>query len=386
MKITDIKTIVVGNPWKNWIFVKVMTDEGIEGLGECTGGLDTKSHVGSIEELRGRIIGRDPRRIPELLDFLYKTLFLFKGGNAVSGIEMACWDIVGKISNQPLYQLLGGKVREKIRVYANGWYQGPHTPEGFAEKAVQMVKMGYTALKFDPFAKAYKFMSKKDEDHSVNIVAAVRKAVGDDVDILIEAHDRFNLSQAIRLGHRLEPYRPFWFETPVLSDNLEGISETARRINIPVIAGERSHDPRDIARLLSLGAIDLVNPEILGVGGVLGLLDCFAIARGFNAYVAPHNAQSPYCTAVNVHIGITQPNFLIQECFDDSAVEGLDKVLSGYPKQKDGYIEATDTPGIGVTLNEEIAAKYPYGDKNFLWMFEEGWEQRKGASGQQVKP
>ena len=383
MKITDIKTVVVGNPWKNWIFVRLLTDEGIEGLGECTGGLDTKSHVGFLEEIRGRIIGRDPRRIQDLLDFLYKTLFLERGGSAVSGIEIACWDIVGKMCNQPLYQLLGGKVRDKIRVYANGWYQGPRTPEGFAEKAKEMVKMGYTALKFDPFGRAYKFMSAKEEDIAINIVAAVRKAVGDNVDILIEAHDRFNLSQAIRLGHRLEPFRPFWFETPVLSDNPEGISETARRINIPVIAGERSNDPRDIARLLSIGAIDLVNPEILGVGGVLGLLDCFAIARGFNAYVAPHNAQSPFSTAVNVHVGITQPNLLIQECFDDSAVEGLAEVLSGYPKQKDGYIEATDTPGIGVTLNEEIAAKYPYGDKNFLWMFEEGWEKRRGASGHQ---
>ena len=378
MKITDIQVIVVGNPWKNWIFLRLLTDEGIEGLGECTGGLDTKSHVGMLEELRSRVTGRDPRRIQELLDFLRKTLFLNRGGSVVSGIEMACWDIVGKICGQPLYQLLGGKLRNKIRVYANGWYQGPRTPEGFAEKAGRMVKMGYTALKFDPFGKAYKFLSAEEEDLSIRIVAAVREAVGNRVDILIEAHDRFNLSQAIRLGHKLEPYRPFWFETPVLSDNVEQISEVARRINIPVIAGERSDDPRDIAKLLSLGAIDLVNPEILGVGGVLGLLDCFSIARGFDAYVAPHNAQSPYSTAANVHVGITQPNLLIQECFDDSAVEGVDKVLSGYPRVKDGFIEPTDAPGMGVTLNDELAARYPYGDKNFLWMFEDGWEMRRG--------
>ncbi|GHV12631.1 dehydratase [Spirochaetia bacterium] len=379
MKITDIKTIVVGNPWKNWIFIRLLTDEGIEGLGECTGGLDTKSHVAFIEELKSRVIGRNPLNIQGLIDFLRKTLFLNSGGNAVSGIETACWDIVGKVCNKPLYQLLGGKVREKIRVYANGWYQGPRTPEGFAEKAKQMVAAGYTALKFDPFGKAYKYMSAEDENLSIKIVEAVRKAVGDDVDILIEAHDRFNLSQAVRLGIRLEAYRPFWFETPVLSDNPEGIAEVARRIRIPVIAGERCCDNRLLAKVLATGAIDLVNPEYLGCGGITGLLDAFAIARAFNAYVAPHNAQSPYSTAVNVHVGITQPNLLIQECFDDSTVEGLDKVLSGYPKQKDGFIEPTDEPGIGVTINEDIAAKYPYGDKNFLWMFEEGWEQRRGA-------
>jgi galactonate dehydratase len=379
VKITDLKIVVVGNPWKNWIFVRLLTDEGIEGLGEATGGLDTKSHIGSLEELKSRIIGRDPSRIQELMDFIRKTLFLHRGDSAVSGIEMACWDIVGKICNQPLYKLLGGKSKDRIRVYANGWYQGHRTPEGFAEKARQMVSLGYTALKFDPFGKAYKFMTAGEEKLSANIVAAVREAVGDETDILIECHDRFSLSQAVRLANMLEPYRPFWFETPVLSDNLETLSEAARRIRIPVIAGERSGDPRSIAKLLSLGAVDLVNPEILGVGGILGLLDCFAIARGFDAYVAPHNAQSPYCTAVNVHVGITQPNMLIQECFDDSSVEGLDRVLSGYPKQKDGFIEPADTPGIGVTLNEEIAAQYPYGDKNFLWMFDDGWEQRHGA-------
>jgi len=377
MKITEIKVIVVGNPWKNWTFVRLFTDEGIEGLGECTSGLETKRVSGTLEELKSRIIGRDPTRIPELLDFIRKTLYLRRGGSAVSGIEMACWDIVGKMCGQPLYQLLGGKVRDRIRVYANGWYQGERKPESFALKAKKMAESGYTALKFDPFGKAYKFMSREEEDLSVNIVAAVREAVGDSVDILIECHDRFSMTQAIQLAHRLEPYRIFWYETPVFSDTLT--CEVARRVNVPVIAGERSEDPKTIASLLSMGAIDMVNPEILGVGGVLGLLDCFAIARGFDAFVAPHNAQSPYCTAVNVHIGITQPNLLIQECFDDSAVEGLDKVLSGYPRVKNGFIEPTDTPGIGVTIDEELAAQYPYGDKNFLWMFEDGWENRRGA-------
>jgi galactonate dehydratase len=378
VKITDIKTIVVGNPWKNWIFVKIYTDEGIEGLGECTGGLMTAPNKAAVEELRSRLIGKDPTRIQEIIEFTRKTLFLSRGGNALSGIEMACWDIVGKMCGQPLYQLLGGKVKDAVRVYANGWYQGPANPQMFAEKARYMVSRGYTALKFDPFGKAYKFMSREEERRTEEIVRAVREAVGDQVDLMIEAHDRFNLSQAIRLGYMLEPYHIFWFETPVLSDNFEKICETARRIKIPVIAGERSEDPRELARLLSMDAVDLINPEILSVGGILGLLDCFAIARGFDAYVAPHNAQSPYCTAANIHVGITQPNLLIQECFDDSAVSWTDDVLQGYPKVENGFISPTDAPGIGVTLCEAEAAKHPYGDKNFLWMFEDGWEQRKG--------
>ena len=378
MKITDLKILVVGNPWKNWIYVKLETDEGLYGWGECTGGLSTATEKGMLEELRSRVIGLDPTNVTGVVDFLRKTLFLMSGGGAVSGIEMACWDIIAKKANLPLWQLFGGKVRPKIRCYANGWYQGPRDPEAFAERAKQIVEMGYTALKFDPFGKAYKFMSASEERFAMKIVAAVRKAVGDDVDILIEAHDRFNQTEAIRIGQMLEEYHPFWYETPVLSDNFERINEVARRVRIPVICGERTSNPREIAALLAGGAIDIVNPEILGCGGIMGLLDCFSIARGFDAYVAPHNAQSPFCTAVNVHIDITQPNLLIQECFDDSSVAWTDDVLIGYPKVVNGYIEPTNAPGIGVEINEEEAVKHPYGDKNFLWMFEDGWEKREG--------
>lgn len=378
MKIIDMKTFVVGNPWKNWVYVKLETDEGIHGWGESTGGLTTAAEKGMLDELRSRVIGLDPLNATAVVDFLRKTLFLTSGGSAVSGIEMACWDIIAKKASVPLWQLFGGKVRPNIRCYANGWYQGPREPEAFAERAVQIVEMGYTALKFDPFGKAYKFMTRDEEKFAMKIVGAVRKAVGDNVDLMIEAHDRFNQTEAIRLGQMLEEYHPFWFETPVLSDNFDRLAEVARRVRVPVMAGERTSNPRQIAKLLAGGAIDIVNPEILGCGGIIGLLDCFAIARGFDAYVAPHNAQSPFCTAVNVHVDITQPNLLIQECFDDSSVAWTDEVLTGYPKVVNGFIEPTDAPGIGVEINEAEAVKHPYGDKNFLWMFEDGWEKRKG--------
>jgi galactonate dehydratase len=378
LKIVDMKTFVVGNPWKNWVYVRLQTDEGLCGYGECTGGLATMAQKGMLDELRSRTLGLDPTNVTGVMDFLRKTLFLGSGGSAVSGIEMACWDIIAKAANLPLYRLLGGKVRQKIRVYANGWYQGPREPELFAERARELVAKGYTALKFDPFGKAFKFMSREEERLSMRIVRAVREAVGDDVDLMIEAHDRFSMTQAIRIGHMLEEFHPFWYETPVLSDNFDRLNEVARRVRVPVIAGERTSTPKDIQKLLSGGAIDIVNPEILGSGGIMGLMDCFAVARSFDAHVAPHNAQSPFCTAVNVHIGITQPNLLIQECFDDSSVSWTDDVLCGYPRVKDGFIEPTDEPGIGVLINEEEAAKHPYGDKNFLWMFEEGWEKREG--------
>ena len=167
-----------------------------------------------------------------------------------------------------------------------------------------------------------------------------------------------------------------WYETPVLSSDVAAVNEVARKVNVPVIAGERVHSARELCELLSSRVIDMVNPELLGVGGISGLMDCFAVARGFGAYVAPHNAQSPFCTAVNVHVDIVNSNLLIQECFDDSRVEWTDDVLQGYPKVENGYISPTTAPGIGVTLNEKEAAKHPYGERNFLRLFEEGWERR----------
>lgn len=379
MKICDMQVLVVGNPWKNWIFLRLLTDEGIEGVGEATSGLETMPVVAHLEELRELVTGKDPRRLPMLLEDIRKALFLGRGREAVSGIEIACWDIIGKISGLPLYQLLGGKCRDAVRVYANGWYQGPRDPVFLAESAKNLAAQGYTALKFDPFGKAYKFMTRDEERFSMKLVEAVRNAVGDSVDIMIEAHDRFCLSQAIRTGKMLEEYDPFWYETPVNSSSLKDVNEVARRVNIPVIAGERQSDPRELAQFLAEGAVDFINPELMGIGGISGLLDCFAIARGFGASVAPHNAQSPFCTAVNVHIGISQPNLLIQECFDDSAVDWASNVLEGFPRVENGAIHPSDAPGIGVSINWEAARQYPYGSRNFLRLFDEGWEKRNGA-------
>lgn len=376
MKITDMRVFVVGNPWKNWVFLKIYTDEGIEGLGEATGGLCTKPVVGLLEEIRHQIIGCDPRNIAGIKERLKKALFLADAGAAGAGIDCALWDILGKSLNAPLYRLLGGKCRDVLRTYANGWYQGPRDPVFFAERAREMVSKGYTALKFDPFGDAYQYMTPGERKLSMQIIEAVRVAVGDKADILIEGHDRFAVSEAICLGHMMEPYAPMWFETPTYSLDTEAINEVARRINIPVISGERATGPQDLAAALAGRAINMVNPEYLGVGGVSGLMDCFAVARAYNAYLAPHNAQSPYSTAVNVHVDAANPNFLIQECFDDSAVDWIDDVLSGYPQGCNGEIAPTHTPGIGVVLNERGAFKHPYGERNFLRLFETGWEKR----------
>lgn len=375
MKITDIETILVGNPWKNWVFVKVYTDEGLVGLGEATSGLNTKPSQAQVHELERLAIGEDPLQPERVYTKLYRAVFL-SNSMALSAIEIACWDILGKSLNTPLWKLLGGKQRPSLRVYANGWYQGPRDPGFYSEAAARVKEMGYTALKFDPFGKAYRFFDAAEERLSLACVRAVREAVGDDVDILIEGHDRFSVSTAIRVGRQLEEFQPMWFETPNMSTDIKGTLEVARAIPVPVATGERFDRLTQFMELASEKVVDILQPETLKIGGISGARKAAAVAEAGEAFVALHQAQSPLNTAINAHIHASIPNFLIQECFDDFHVPWAFDLMEGVPRVKDGALEPSDAPGIGVEIDEAEMAKYPYGDNNFLRLFEEGWERR----------
>lgn len=378
MKIADVRIVVVGNPWKNWIFVVVETDEGLVGVGEATGGSETQPRVAAIEEVKHLVIGMDPRNIHEIFHKLYLTGFL-KETPAMAGIEMACWDILGKSLGVPVHTLHGGKVRDSVRVYANGWYSGERTPEGFAAKASEVVAKGYTALKFDPFGDAHMQLSRKETRETKALIGAVRDAVGDDVDILIEAHDRFSTYAAIEIGNWLKDYDVTWFETPVLSTDVSALVEVARRIPVRMIAGERMHAIHEFGEFLSHNVTDVINPEPLGVGGIWRSLQIAGIAEAHHAEIALHNAESPFKTMVALHIDAVTPNVFIQECFDDFLEPWVNDVLSGFHRVEDGHLSMPTAPGIGVTLNEEEAKKYPYGKSNFLRMFRPGWEKRDTA-------
>ncbi len=375
MKITQVQTFVVGNPWKNWLFVKVHTDEGLAGVGEATSGMSTKPHEAAVQELSRFVIGEDPLQPEALWQKIYKGQFL-RVDVAMNAIEIACWDILGKSLNRPLWQVLGGKLRPRLRVYANGWYQGPRDPAFFAEAAAKVKAMGYTALKFDPFGGAYRFLDSAEEKRSLAIVRAVREAVGEGMDLCIEGHDRFGVSTAIRIGTQLEEFRPMWFETPVMSTDIAATVEVARAIRVPVATGERFSRLSQFLELLGCRAVDIVQPETLRIGGVSGARKAAAIAEAAEAFVALHQAQSPLNTAINAHINASLPNFLIQECFDDFLAPWSRDIIRGVPRVKDGYLQPSDAPGIGVELDEAEMAKHPYGANNFLRLFEEGWERR----------
>ncbi len=376
MKITELKTYVVGNPWKNWVFVKVYTDEGVTGIGEATGGLSAKPGEAQVHELERFVIGEDPLQPERVWQRMHKGMFL-SSNVGMNAIEIACWDILGKALNAPVWQLLGGKQRPRLRVYANGWYQGPRDPAFFGEAAAKLKMMGYTAMKFDPFGSAYRNIDAAEEKLSIAIIRAVRQAVGDDVDLCIEGHDRFSVSAAIRIGKQLEEFRPMWFETPVMSTDIAATVEVARAIRVPVATGERFGRLSEVLDLISHRAVDIVQVETLHIGGISGARKAAAIAESAEASIALHQAQSPLNTAINAHIHASIPNFLIQECFDDFLIPWAREIMHGVPRVKDGYLEPSDAPGLGVELDEAEMAKHPYGQDYFIRLFEDGWEKRR---------
>lgn len=381
MKITDIKTLIVGNPWKNWVFVQVLTDEGITGLGEGSLGLNTLPVEAAVREIRHLCIGKDPRDVQAIWTHLYKSLYLVEGQvqhAAIAAIEIACWDILGKSLGVPLYRLFGGPQRDGIRAYANGWYKGPRDPAYFAKAATEVVAMGYTALKFDPFGPGFRLLSREEEELSLAIVAAVREAVGPAVDVIIEAHDRFLVTTAIRIGQRLEEFNVLWYEAPTISSDIEDVVQVARAVRVPLGIGERFTTPREFSRLLQHEIVDYLLPETLDLGGAIPTRSVIGMADAHNAVVAIHNARGPVVSALNCHLDKAMSNFLIQETFHDFNEPWTHEVVRGHPEIRDGQLWVSDRPGLGLELDEEIAQAHPYSPTNFMRFFQSGWERRFG--------
>lgn len=379
MKIIQISSLVIGNPWKNWVLVKVETDEGLFGWGDATTPLSTAPVVGALKELTPICIGKDPRQPLPLWEEIFKVLYLPSDGTllaAMAGIETACWDIIGRATGMPLCDLFGGRIRSQVRAYANGWYQGPREPGFLSEKAAEAVALGYTALKFDPFGVGYRHLENADRRKSVENVRAVRDAVGPDVDLMIEMHDRLTPREAITVAHMLAPYGISWLEAPVWATDIEALKAVARVSPIRITAGERFNTLRDFAGLLDGNLFDIIQPEYIELGGISHLRRVAAIAEAFQTSIAPHNARSPLSTAVNVHIDAATPNVFAQETFDHFHVPWVGEVFSGLPKFVRGGLEVPDAPGLGVEIDEKAAADHPYSEKNFMNLFREGWEYR----------
>ncbi len=312
MKITEIRTHKVFCYRTNWVFVEIETDEGIHGIGECTLEYRENAVLGAIRDFRRAVIGRDPCRIESLFHDLYRDSY-WRGGpvlmSALSGIEMALWDISAQALGVPVHRMLGGKVRDRIRIYVNGWFSGAKTPDEFADKARHTVKRGITAMKWDPFGDAYMDISPAQMDNALSCIGAVRDAVGSDIDLLIEAHGRFNTRTAIDISRRISEFRPLFLEEPVPPDNIAALAEVRSKSPVPIAAGERLYSRRDFRELFQLQAVDIVQPDVSHAGGILEVRKIAAAAETDYLFAAPHNPSGPVANAATLQLAAVVPNF-----------------------------------------------------------------------------
>ena len=362
MKVRDIKAFVVDCFRTNWMFVKVYTDEGIDGVGEATLEYKEKALLGALEHIKEYLVGENPLDIEKHWHAIYRDAY-WRGGpvlmSALSAVEMALWDILGKSLGVPVYRLLGGKVNEKVRIYVNGWFSGAREPEEFAAKAKIAAERGITALKWDPFGKSYLNISSADLDKAIRCVGAVRDAVGSSVDLLIEGHGRFNVPTAIKIARELEAFKPMFFEEPVPPDNLDALREVKDRSGVAISAGERLYTRWDYRPLFDKMAADYIQPDISHAGGIMELKKIAAEAESRYIPFAPHNPSGPVANAATLQLAATCPNFEILEIMYSDVEWRLD-VVNEELEYKDGYIRIPDKPGLGIEINEQECEKHPY--------------------------
>ncbi|MGH9839587.1 MAG: galactonate dehydratase [Blastocatellia bacterium] len=362
MKVTGIKTFICHAYRTNWVFVKVMTDSGLYGVGEATLEMRELTVAAAVQELERSLVGKDPHNIEAFWHDAYRDVY-WRGGavlmSALAGVEMALWDIKGKDLGAPVYQLLGGKVRDAVQCYANGWFAEAKTPDEFAAKAVEVVNAGFKGLKWDPFGSAYQNLTRHEFKQAIACVAAVAEAVGASADLLIEGHGRFNVPTAVRVGHALEDFGVLWFEEPIPPDNHEALAAVRRRIRIPVAAGERLYSRWDYRTFFSLGCADFIQPDVSHAGGLMELKKIAAIAESHYIPVCPHNPSGPVANMATLQLAACVPNFYLLETMN-SDVPYRRQISSETVIIEGGRISIGHAPGLGIDINEEAIAEHPY--------------------------
>lgn len=372
--ITDIQTFLVGTTraenttgnsanisGRTWVYVKISTDQGIHGWGEAYSVGPDAATAKVIEDYKSWLVGQDPRNIQYLWDLMYNTT-RFPGGSvvnaAISGIEHALWDIAGKAAGLPVWALLGGRVREKVRVYQS---TGGATPQEAAENAQRLREShGYTAFKMSPHNRGDNQMPYNQVTRIAGQrVKAVREAVGPDVDIAVDIHARyFEVQRAIRVAKEIEPYYPFWLEEPIRPENFDVMKKLADHVDIPLASGECNYTKFEFRDIINIQAVDIVQPDICVCGGIMEMKKIAAMAEAQYMMVAPHNPMSPLATAVNVHFAASTPNFLILE-YKAPVTGAYKEVLKDPIMVEDGYVPIPTKPGWGVEVNEEVFQYYP---------------------------
>ena len=384
MKIAGVKTFVVGNPpphfgGRYFVFLKLVTDDGVEGVGEVYAAtFDPQLVARMVEDVCAHhAIGADPFHIEKLWRDVYGRGYTGRPDislvSVLSGIEMACWDIIGKALDKPVYELLGGRVHERLRSYT--YLYAAHDasldadlytdPELAAAAAVRYLELGFTALKFDPVGRYTTFDPRQPSleslERSERYVRSIREAVGDRCDLLFGTHGQFTPSGAIRLARRIEQYDPLWFEEPTPPELPEQMAVVARATSIPIATGERLTTKYEFARVLQTGAASILQMNLGRVGGILEAKKIAGMAEANYAQIAPHLYCGPIVGAANIQLSTCSPNFLLLE-----GIERWDgfhaEILKQPIRWEDGYVIPPTGPGLGVELDEDVAARHPYED------------------------
>jgi L-alanine-DL-glutamate epimerase-like enolase superfamily enzyme len=402
MKLQDLEIFIVGNPPPGWggryfIFVKLTTNTGITGYGEVySASIGPHTMKSVIEDVFERhMMGENPENIEMMFRRAYSSGFSQRPDltviGAFSGLEIACWDILGKSHDRPIYALLGGKMNDRIRSYTYLYPMEHHdnsafwtSPEMQAESAVEMVKIGFTAIKFDPAgpytSRGGHMPAMTDIDLSVRMCAAIRDAVGTKADLLFGTHGQFTTAGAIRLGVALEPYNPLWYEEPVPPDNINSMAKVASAVRIPIATGERLTTKAEFSAVLRDGAATILQPALGRSGGILETKKIAAIAEVHNAQIAPHLYAGSVEWAANIQLAVNIPNILMAETILTGCGFAGD-LINNSIVWEDGFILAPSEPGLGIEFNEELARSNPYKENRLhLEMQDESCDYKNGNS------
>jgi galactonate dehydratase len=385
MRIVDVVTTVVGTPWRELTFVELVTDDGRRGLGEVRMVTKTDTLVACISELADRhVVGSDPFD-RETLAFNIQHAEYGRPGevtqSALAAFDIACWDLVGQALDVPVWKLLGGKYRDRVPAYANGWYQTARDGAALATSAHAVVERGYRALKIDPFGSAWMTLEPAEQRRSVELVASLREAVGPDVQIMIEMHGRFSPGAAAQIAADLEPFAAAWLEEPIPFDHPTGLARVRGATRRPIATGERIHLLPEYRAIIEQGVVDIIQADLTHFGGFTGLRRLAAWAEAYHLPLAPHNVCGPVGTAANIHFAIATPNYLILEHFNDFADTWVGELVDAAPAidPADGCFPLPTAPGLGLRLDHAACAEHPRTHAG-IFLFNDGWERRGGPS------
>ena len=364
MKIVDMRVTVAGTPWRELTFVELVTDQGLTGVGEVRMVNKTDTLIACLNELAPRyVVGADPFDVERLAWNVQRAEYGRPGEitqSALAAFDIACWDLMGQSLGVPVWKLLGGRFRERVPAYANGWYQTTREPEAIARLARDVVARGYRALKIDPFGAAAAEISAPERRRAIAIVAAVREAVGPDVQIMIEMHGRFTPGAAARVASLLESYDPEWIEEPVPPENAASLARVRTATKTPIATGERAHTFEDIRPFIEGGAMDVVQVDLTHFGGFLQMKRLAGWADAYYLLLAPHNVCGPVGTMANLHFAVATPNYKVLEHFNDFADSWVDTLVDHAPRvEADGCFGVPERPGLGVKLNHDVCAAHP---------------------------